>query len=440
MRCSSNLKSALWIMAAVFAAQSSAQAQSNYIIEAESDYSITVENSIIPDCYNATNVGKIGAANWTGNCDGKLIVSTQMLRSAGSNDASIGGNGSFIVTGDDGEIYTFANGPKTIFTGQVNDMSHLFRATSFNGDISHWDTRAVTNMRAMFKDAALFNQNIGGWNTSSVTVMANMFVNATAFDQNIGAWNTGNVTSMSAMFEGASSFNQNIGNWNTSKVTSFTNLFLNASKFNQNIGSWDTSKVTAMQSVFNGAVAFNQNIGAWNTSSVTNMSFLFYAAAAFNGDIGAWNTSAVTTMESMLNGAAAFNQNIGSWATGNVMNMNSMFNGATAFNQDIGGWNTGNVTNMRSMFGNARAFNSGNPSGVVHESMQRTAVGGWRTSGIPRENLYAMFAGASAFSGNISSWCVNYGSTTAPDFFGLGASANFTTERQPVWGQCNIPD
>ena len=36
-------------------------------------------------------------------------------------------------------------------------------ATAFNGDISSWNTAAVTNMSSMFEGATAFNQNISNW-------------------------------------------------------------------------------------------------------------------------------------------------------------------------------------------------------------------------------------------------------------------------------------
>ena len=55
--------------------------------------------------------------------------------------------------------------------------------SSFNGDISGWDTSAVTDMGAMFNLAYAFNQDISQWDTSKVTDMLGMFNGASAFNQ-----------------------------------------------------------------------------------------------------------------------------------------------------------------------------------------------------------------------------------------------------------------
>ena len=63
-------------------------------------------------------------------------------------------------------------------TSLVEDMSGYdggfqgFGAKStFNGDISKWDTGKVTTMYAMFYNASAFNRDIGSWNTAQVTTM-----------------------------------------------------------------------------------------------------------------------------------------------------------------------------------------------------------------------------------------------------------------------------
>ena len=55
-------------------------------------------------------------------------------------------------------------------------VSRLWRKSTFNGDISKWDTGKVTTMYYMFYHASAFNQDIGSWNTAQVTDMMICFI------------------------------------------------------------------------------------------------------------------------------------------------------------------------------------------------------------------------------------------------------------------------
>lgn len=200
-------------------------------------------------CEDPANVGTVADERW-GDCAGKLLVTTEMLRAAAASPAQCsydpgcpGGDGSFAVQGPDGQFYGFENGPQTVYTSFVTDMSFLFAGTAFNGDISHWNTSSVTNFDEMFRNNADFNQNVSSWDTSSATSMANMFDFATAFNQNIGSWDVSNVTTFNAMFNAATAFNQNIGGWDTSSATGMFEMFRSAAQFDQDISGWCVSNI-----------------------------------------------------------------------------------------------------------------------------------------------------------------------------------------------------
>ena len=60
-----------------------------------------------------------------------------------------------------------------IDTSEIKDMSELFKASKFNGDISEWDVSNVTNMKRMFANSYFTGKNgsIENWNVNDTTEM-----------------------------------------------------------------------------------------------------------------------------------------------------------------------------------------------------------------------------------------------------------------------------
>ena len=314
----------------------------------------------------------------------------------------------------------------------------FYGATSFNGDISSWDTSSVTDMRDIFHGASSFDQPIGAWDTSSVTDMSGMFLGASSFDQPLGSWDTSSVTEMRDMFRDADSFDQPIGAWDVSSVTDMSGMFLGATFFNGDISSWDTSSVTDMSGMFSARddvfgsssiTAFDQPIGAWDTSSVTDMSRMFLGATAFDQPIGAWDTSSVTDMSGMFLGASSFDQPIGAWDISNVTAMNGMFYRAHAFNHPLDFWNTSSVTDMSIMFfgidfnQSIGSWDTSSVTGMVGmfagASSFDQPIGAWDVSSVT--GMVGMFAGASSFDQPIGAWDVS--SVTNMSYMFAGASS-----------------
>ncbi len=197
----------------------------------------------------------------------------------------------------------------------VQSLARFFARSDYNGPVE-WNTRDITDMSHMFRDARAFNQPIGAWDVGKVTNMRSMFSCAASFNQPIGDWNVGNVTDMSRMFAGATAFNQPIGTWNVGKVTDMCLMFNWATVFNQPIGTWNVGNVTDMSGMFSCAIAFNQPIGTWDVGKVTDMDYMFDHATSFDQPVDNWNVGEVTDTRYMFCNVSRFTQNPPRWMNG----------------------------------------------------------------------------------------------------------------------------
>jgi len=160
-----------------------------------------------------------------------------------------------------------------VVTSLVTDTSDLFKATTFDEDISSWDTSNVTDMSGMFHGVSVFNQDIGRWDVSKVTNMSYMF----------GSSDGG--------FTGVVAFNQDLGDWDVGRVTNFRGMFRRNFVFNQDISDWNMISATSVQQMFDRATSFSNggvSLNCWDTSNITNFDAMFFAATSFNQDISNW--------------------------------------------------------------------------------------------------------------------------------------------------------
>ena len=75
-------------------------------------------------------------------------------------------------------------------------------ASSFNIDLSRWETGAVTHVHGMFKGTKSFNGDISTWKTGSIVNMKSLFGISSSsvvsgFKGNISNWDTRRVKDMS---------------------------------------------------------------------------------------------------------------------------------------------------------------------------------------------------------------------------------------------------
>jgi len=173
------------------------QAEVIHTYSSEGEYKLKINGTIVGFRFNydGDRLKILNIENW-----GPLRV--------GNNSGYFNGASNLKFTGTDALNLT-----------GTTDLTYMFgSASSFNGDISNWNTSQVTDMTNMFFYADSFTGNISTWDTSKVTNMYNMFALATSFNSDISNWNTSQVTDMGSMFNFASSFNQNLSMWCVTNV------------------------------------------------------------------------------------------------------------------------------------------------------------------------------------------------------------------------------
>lgn len=167
----------------------------------------------------------------------------------------------------------------SVYQPEVYELAKIVSIEQW-GDIG-W--KSMTGMFICSKNLEHYNATDTP-NISDVQSTTHMFA-FSSFDGNISDWNTSSVKSMDGMFQGTSEFNSSINNWDTSNVEDISLMFSGAKSFNQSINNWDTSNVTDMSNVFEETDKYNQPLNNWDVSNVTNMRGMFKDSKSFNGNI-----------------------------------------------------------------------------------------------------------------------------------------------------------
>ena len=328
-----------------------------------------------------------------------------------------------------------------IVTTYMTNMSQVFQYnTTFNEDISSWDTLNVIWMIQMFEQAHVFNKDISGWDTRNVINMHGMFYGATLFNRNLSGWNVGKVTNMTEMFRYATAFNQNLSGWNVGKVTSRDNFASPAlletvtlqpnnwpklsrlanGKTIRYTGDTFTSPLFILEDPRNTGtpewfavvagtdatdIGTDVNLPIRNYAKSTNSAVSTYFTPPGQSGPVKFNNIVTTRvfrgyLSKVFADAYTFNEDISSWDLSNTTNTSLMFYNARAFDQDISNWDMSNVENMSYMFHGTQAFNRD--------------IGVWNVGKV--SYMDGVFRYATAFNKNLSGWNVARSGISRNDF------------------------
>lgn len=130
---------------------------------------------------------------------------------------------------------------------RVTDMSWMFQSCyRFVGNgLDKWDVSKVNDMSFMFSDCRkLDGDKLINWKTDSLIKAASMF-SSTSFNSDISGWNTSNLQDVTNMFAYNTAFNQDISGWNTRSLRNIDYMMRENTAFNQDLSGWDVSNVTS---------------------------------------------------------------------------------------------------------------------------------------------------------------------------------------------------
>jgi len=355
--------------------------------------------------------------------------------------------------------------PKVLPPG-VTDTSYMFyNASSFDSDISAWDTSAVTSMAFMFSGTESLEQDISMWDVTAVKNVSGIFTNSYMCDH--GEWpsfsqaavggeaysfsylgcadniedimlmelwvNAGDVLELPfksydylTVFWGDNTIDEYSTNGyiaHTYSVTGYVQVGIDG--YATGFGKAGLTSGFQLDLAYEGADMI-LNVPQWGTVFGFGSSFAgaFFGAkklAAVPNDIP---SSVAINTSYMFFGAEMFNSDISNWHTGDVQDMSFMFYGAKAFNADISNWYLGSVG------GNQIYPDKGDANGYGHGSFRYMFCGATSfNQNIDinfSRNLYSMdhmFFGATSFNQDIGNWDLDMQSLVDMSFMFAGATS-----------------
>lgn len=205
--------------------------------------------------------------------------------------------------------------PTSLSAKHTSLRSAFYGCTTFNQDLSSWDTTNVVNTEFLFYGCSAYNQPLN-WNTPNLENAIYMFAYCSAFNQPIN-FNTAKIKSFNSFLINCGNFNQPLSLVAT-EATSLENMLQDCEKFNSTFEIINGLKITNAFAVFPGCKVFNQPVQL-DSNVLLNTSRMFFGCTDFNSSV-TLNTSSVRNMSFMFQNTPVFNQDLQSWDVGSVIN------------------------------------------------------------------------------------------------------------------------
>ena len=352
----------------------------------------------------------------------------------------------------------------------VTDTSYMFyKASSFNSEISAWDTSAVTSMAFMFTGTESMEQDISSWNVTAVKNVSGMFTNSYMCSE--GSWPSFSQAAIGGEYTFSFLNDSHLGCTDNISDIMIIELWVNAGDvlelpFKEYDGItvfWGDNTID--EYLTNGYIAHTYSVTGYVQVGIdgyatgfgkAGLTSGFHLDLAYEGadmilNVAQWGSvfeieyslagaffgakklaavpndlpsSIPLNTSYMFFGAEMFNSDISNWYTGDVQDMSFMFYGAKAFNADISSWNLSNV-------GDNQIYpDKGDANGYGHGSFRYMFCGATSfNQNIDSNfsgNLYSMdhmFFGATSFNQDIGGWDLDMQSLVDMSFMFAGATS-----------------
>lgn len=200
-------------------------------------------------------------------------------------------------------------------------------------------------------------------NTSGTNSMYCMFSGCTSLKEiDLSHFDTRNVTDMTSMFGGCSSLTDiDLSHFNTGNVTSMHGMFADCSSLSSlDLSSLNLQSLKDMDYMLSGCTSLTHvRLDSIITEVVENMAGVFAGCSSLLSlDLSGLRTDNVTTMERMFDGCSSLaTLNLNSFNTEHVTNMGEMFSNCSSLTElDLSSFHTENVTDMYKMFSECQAL------------------------------------------------------------------------------------
>ena len=146
---------------------------------------------------------------------------------------------------------------ENLCTSECTDMSEMFKSCQslISLDVSHFDTKKVTNMCSMFQSCKLTNLDVSNFDTRNVTDMTRMFYYCDKLiNLDVSKFKTSNVTNMLGMFTDCEQLQKlDVSHFDTSNVTNMTYMFERCVRLTKlDLSGWNIENVTRLTDMFYG--------------------------------------------------------------------------------------------------------------------------------------------------------------------------------------------